>query len=88
MTKEQSESIHAFCINNREEILSSTTCGCFFCQTVFYAQDVKEYVGARGDRALCPLCGIDSVLPGRYVVLTTNVLKEMHDYWFKDKKKS
>jgi hypothetical protein len=46
----------------KTKIQRSKICFCFYCQKVFDSKLIKEYVGSKGDKALCPLCGIDSVI--------------------------
>jgi hypothetical protein len=57
---------HSHSINHREELLKSEKCGCFFCKKIFTPSKVKEWVDENnkgiGDTALCPFCGIDSVI--------------------------
>ena len=49
---------------NRPTIETSEICGCYYCRRTYKSQDVKEYVKDRnGETALCPRCGIDSVVP-------------------------
>ena len=48
--------------NNRGKITNKTICGCYFCLDVFEGNDIEEWVNG-GETALCPTCGIDSVLP-------------------------
>lgn len=53
---------HNHCRNNKEELARSSSAACFMCLKAFLPGKVKEYVGADSDTALCPHCGIDSVL--------------------------
>jgi len=49
---------------NKEKILSSAKCVCYYCCKTFLAKDVVEYCKEKsgGETALCPNCGIDSVI--------------------------
>lgn len=58
-------------ISNREAVLASSVCGCFCCCEIFLPKDFTawtdfpdriEYPDAPGRTALCPHCGVDSVL--------------------------
>jgi hypothetical protein len=49
--------------HNRHRLTPGTACGCFYCRATFPAEDVQFRVDD-GLTALCPRCGIDSVLPG------------------------
>lgn len=52
--------------------------GCYFCLSVFAPRTVVEFVDDR-DTAVCPHCGIDSVLPG---VDDRYLLAQGHVHWF------
>ena len=47
--------------NHRREIEASDRCACFFCFGTFKASDIKSWIDAN-QTALCPRCGVDSVL--------------------------
>ena len=78
---------HKRCSNNKEEISKSGVCGCFFCKRSYPSNLVVDWVDF-GDidsvTALCPHCGIDSVLSSLsgYPIEDPTFLKEMHEYWF------
>lgn len=72
---------------HREKVLASTQCGCFYCLAVFSPNEIREWVDAgatgQGQTALCPICGIDSVLPDRAgIPLTLDSLTRMREHWF------
>jgi hypothetical protein len=53
-----------------EAILKSKICGCFYCLRIFPPNEINEWIEERedcprgpGKTAICPKCGIDSVLP-------------------------
>jgi hypothetical protein len=51
----------------------------------FPSSKIREWInkGGKGHAtALCPRCGIDSVLPGSLVKLSRPMLDAMSDYWF------
>lgn len=84
---------HKHCRRNRAELLASTRCRCFYCIAIFPPDEVVEWVNKR-DRegrdlreglwtALCPHCGIDSVVGDHSNFPITKVfLTEMHRHWF------
>jgi len=47
---------------DKRKIKASKICFCFYCQKVFDSTKIKEFVGLKGEKALCPLCSIDSVV--------------------------
>lgn len=75
---------HARCIRNRGALQRVDRCGCFHCLAIFDPQEIEEWVEDEGgDTALCPCCGIDSVLPeSDEYLLTKDFLRRMYDYWF------
>ena len=54
-------------------------CGCFHCLSTFVADCVTDWVDD-GTTALCPVCGIDAVLPG--IGADVAVLEQMQGRWF------
>lgn len=76
---------HRHAASNHEAIIESTSCGCFFCKEIFAKELVTEWIADKnGKTAVCPLCGVDSVLPDRKVQLSKEFLEEMHKVWFKE----
>lgn len=75
---------HARCICNREALQRVDRCGCFYCLAIFDPQEIGEWIEDEGgDTALCPRCGIDSVLPeSDEYPLTRSFLRRMYDRWF------
>jgi hypothetical protein len=78
---------HRHSSNHRNEIEGSTVCGCFYCCATFAPDAVKDWVdeGPDGLRttALCPKCGIDSVIGDRSgFPVTGEFLAAMKAHWF------
>lgn len=83
MTREELKKAHNHCRGNRDEIAKSSTCGCFYCCKTFKADSVLVWVDKRGKTAVCPKCGIDSVLgDASGFDLTPEFLAEMSNHWF------
>lgn len=58
-------------------------CGCFYCLRVFDPSEIEEWIEDERDTALCPYCGIDSVIgESSGYPLTREFLAEMQQYWF------
>jgi len=57
---------HRRSANHRDDVLMSDVCGCFYCRSVFGPDKIREWVDKDDSgvpqTALCPHCGIDSVL--------------------------
>lgn len=74
---------HLYCTSNEEDLSRSDHCGCFYCLNIFEPYEVNSWIKDRGGRtAICPYCGIDSVLPDSMVELSEEYLKKMHKRWF------
>jgi hypothetical protein len=86
------EAAHKHCTHNRRAIQRSTACACFYCLEIFPGSEVDEWIqemaaeagSEEGPTALCPRCGIDSVLPGAsgLPVQDAAFLQAMHGHWF------
>lgn len=75
---------HNHSSNHRKEILASKKCGCFYCLETFKPSEIKEWVDD-GKCAICPRCGIDSVLgDAAGFPLTKEFLGSLHHYWFSE----
>ena len=53
---------HGHSSNNRNELLASDVCGCFYCLETFRPDQIKDWIDSKNVIALCPYCGIDSVI--------------------------
>ncbi len=71
---------HKFSAANREYIDKSGKCGCFFCLKIFDKSEVSDYLA--DSTALCPICGVDSVLPDSKIELSDMLLENMYKVWF------
>jgi ssDNA-binding Zn-finger/Zn-ribbon topoisomerase 1 len=71
---------HIFCDNHRGDLQGQ--CGCFYCQQTFPASEITEWIDGE-QSALCPKCGIDSVLPSTKTRIDAEFLEAMYDKWFR-----
>lgn len=78
---DQSELIiaHVFCTNHRGDLQGQ--CGCFYCKQTFSASEIDRWIDD-GKTALCPKCGIDSVLPASKTRTDPEFLEVMNEHWF------
>jgi hypothetical protein len=68
---EELKGFHRHSLRNEPEVKASRRCGCFYCFGFFSPADIDEWWDKGDDdgrdplplTAVCPLCGIDSVLP-------------------------
>lgn len=84
------EAAHAHCALHRAEVERSSVCGCFYCRETFEPTAIREWIadrnvirGATGETALCPRCGIDSVIGSASgYPITPDFLARMRARWF------
>jgi hypothetical protein len=75
-------SAHEWSSWHRETLSESNVCGCFYCLEVFHPSEIEEWTDD-DDTALCPKCGIDSIIGSiSGYPIEREFLKKMHDYWF------
>ncbi len=83
-TKELCMYWHQYSISNKQSVLTSHKCGCFFCKKIFDSNLISEhYINDKnGETVICPFCGVDSILPDNKVDLSTELLEDMYKVWF------
>ena len=80
--EEQLKRLHTYSSHNRNLVLMANRCCCFCCQRSMDSREIQHYTN-NGQTALCPKCGIDSIIPdsvGESIDQAT--IAEMHEYWF------
>jgi hypothetical protein len=78
MNEAEADAIVKLSMLNRDRVTTAASCGCFHCQSIFASDEVREWVD-NGQTALCPRCGIDSVLPG---ITDFETLASLHHHRF------
>jgi hypothetical protein len=78
---------HAHSTRNHSEVLASKVCGCFYCLSIFAPSDIQKWIKERNpvheETAICPKCGIDSVIGSDSgYAITVEFLRRMHERWF------
>lgn len=78
---------HGHSIRHRVEIEESDTCGCFYCCCVFPPSEIEEWIDdgetEAEQTALCPHCGIDSVIGSAAgYPINPELLGRMNRHWF------
>ena len=77
---------HRHSSGHRSQITASTICGCFHCSSLFPPSQIEEWVDevdGLGQTALCPRCGIDSVIGDRSgFPISLEFLNRMKAHWF------
>ena len=74
-------------IHNKDTLSNSQQCGCFHCLKVFSPSEIEEWCDESEDdvgvTAICPYCGVDSVLSeDSEYPLTDGFLSAMKERWF------
>ena len=73
---------HKHSSDHRSELLASDLCGCFYCLEIYDPGEIEDWVDD-GKCALCPRCGIDSVIGAKSgFPITHEFLKQMRIHWF------
>lgn len=75
---------HKHCAHHEDEIVRSTVCGCFYCLGVFPSSEIEDWLDDEPRTALCPRCGIDSVIgdAAPFPISEKDFLGAMNVYWF------
>lgn len=76
---------HIVTSKNWQLLKTSKLCGCIYCCKVYPASEVVDWSDEQDCRrtALCPYCGIDSVIPDTSGwPLSEDFLKKMKYWWF------
>jgi hypothetical protein len=68
-------------MKNKASIASSKKAGCYHCLNIFDAVEIKTYTD-KNQTAICPKCGIDSILGDADIKISAQLLKEIKSYWF------
>ena len=78
---------HKHSIRHYNELKESEFCGCFYCLKIFSFDKIADWIldgeNKEGKTALCPYCGIDSVIGSASgFPITKDFLKSMSKHWF------
>ncbi len=84
MTTIDLQAAHRHSSNHRAALLASNACGCFYCCETYHPTMVKDWVEDKEGTALCPRCGVDSVLgdTSGLPVVEPGFLRTMRAHWF------
>ena len=87
-SKNDLQRAHEFCSNNKSELERDQRCGCFYCKKIYRTSEITEWVVAdtpidRRGTAICPYCGVDSVIgESSGFSITEQFLSAMNKFWF------
>ena len=71
---------------NRRFMTPGAACRCFHCLRGFAAEQIGQWIDD-GQTALCPLCGIDSVLSNTIDALSDMLIQQLHAAYFGSSRK-
>ncbi|WP_226680024.1 cytoplasmic protein [Sutcliffiella horikoshii] len=73
---------HKFSSHHKKELEKNKICGCFFCLETYNPSLITEWID-QGQTAVCPHCGIDSVIgESSGFPITKEFLEKMNQAWF------
>lgn len=83
-SKEDLKRAHTLSYANRSRLAHAGACGCFYCLKVFTPDQIIDWsLDTPDETAICPYCGIDSVIgDNEGYRLTDDFLKAMYAEWF------
>jgi len=75
---------HRFSADHRAQLQArEQACGCFYCKAIFRSTEIRDWIEDKAGTAVCPHCGIDSVIgESSGFPITPEFLERMHRYWF------
>jgi hypothetical protein len=86
ISESELKAAHARSIRHRAEVERSGDCGCFHCLAIFEPRSINAWTdqeNGTGQTALCPECGIDSVIGGASgLPVSESFLRSMRSHWF------
>lgn len=78
----QMERLHSYSSHNNKLVNNADKCYCFYCMSGFDSIEIDSYID-EGQTALCPKCGIDSVIPDNIdEEINEAIILDMNRYWF------
>lgn len=67
---------------NKKQLLKAKSCGCFYCLKIFDPKLIVDWCDDN-QTAICPYCGIDSIIYDSEVYpVTKPLLEQMRKHWF------
>jgi hypothetical protein len=77
------ERAHTHSSLHRDELWAGGLAGCFYCLAIYDGRTINDWTDG-GDTALCPECGVDSVIGSRSgYPIERSFLQRMHARWFR-----
>ena len=79
---------HRYSSSHKAKLEKDAVCGCFYCLAIYNPAEIKDWMifnnpVDRGGTAICPYCGVDSVIgESSGFPITKEFLTAMRNYWF------
>jgi hypothetical protein len=80
------QQVHKHSRLNRRFMTPGVACRCFHCLHAFLAEQIAHWIDD-DKTALCPLCGIDSVLSNNIDTLSDTLIQQLHAAYFGSSRK-
>lgn len=83
-TDKDLDDAHSRTFRSRKLLSRSELAGCFHCLSIYIPDTIREWIDRNDETALCPKCGIDSVLGSAAgYPITKAFLTAMQERWFR-----
>jgi len=74
---------HEFSSNHKTQLMQDKKCGCFYCLSIFDPKEITKWVEDISGTAVCPYCGIDSIIgESSGFPISKDFLEKMYIHWF------
>ena len=76
--------LHSLSLSN-EEIIRDKKCVCIYCKKEMDYKEIVDYIpDSDGLTAVCPFCGMDSVIPKEYdgYIVTLEDIEKLNEEYF------
>ena len=74
---------HYYSANHKEQLMQDSVCGCFYCGNIFNPSEITEWLKDISGTAICPYCGVDSIIgESSGFPVTEEFLERMRKSWF------
>ena len=74
---------HEFSSKHKDKLQKDSACGCFYCLSIFSASEIDNWLNEGSGTAICPYCGIDSIIgESSGFPITKEFMEKMNKYWF------
>lgn len=88
MNEPNYKAAHKHSINNKNQIMESGKCGCFFCLAIFLPEIIEKWSDENDSEleqtAICPYCNKETIIgDASGYTITVRFLHNMYKTWFR-----